>query len=153
MMSTLIRNMSQVMDCPAPEAGRSKERQEDSYGPVQVTDSPAPEAGWSGLSQDSLALKVEQASQHGSGVKNGPALETGRSAATKSPPNSSEGGLIEEFRDLGKLGQGFTSADRLDEIDIGDGKTPRSTFGNKALETDPRNEIIGLLKEYYDCFA
>jgi hypothetical protein len=41
----------------------------------------------------------------------------------------------------------------LEEIDIGDGKTPRPTFVNKTLETDPRNEMIGLLKEYSDCFA
>jgi hypothetical protein len=61
--------------------------------------------------------------------------------------------MIEEFRDLDKLGQGFTSADPLEEIDIGDGKTPRPTFVNKTLETDPRNEMIGLLKEYSDCFA
>jgi hypothetical protein len=100
----------------------------------------------------SSTLKAGQASQHGSGVVDGPALETGRSAATKRPPNSSEGGLIEEFRYLNKLGQGFTSADTLEEIDIGDGETSRPTFVNKTLETDPRNEMVGLLKEYSDCF-
>jgi hypothetical protein len=36
--------------------------------------------------------------------------------------------MIEEFRDLDKLGQGFTSADPLEEIDIRDGKTPRPTL-------------------------
>jgi hypothetical protein len=41
----------------------------------------------------------------------------------------------------------------LEEIDIGDGKTTRPTFVNKTLETDPRDEMIGLLKEYSDCFA
>jgi hypothetical protein len=41
----------------------------------------------------------------------------------------------------------------LEEINIRDGKTPRPTFVNKTLETDPRNEMIGLLKEYSDCFA
>jgi hypothetical protein len=61
--------------------------------------------------------------------------------------------MIEEFRDLDKLGQGFTAADPLEEIDTGDGKTPRPTFVNKTLETDPRNGMIGLLKEYSDCFA
>jgi hypothetical protein len=59
--------------------------------------------------------------------------------------------MIEEFRDLNKLGQGFTLADPLEEIDIGDGKTPRPNFVNKTLETDPRDEMIGLLKEYSDC--
>jgi hypothetical protein len=61
--------------------------------------------------------------------------------------------MIEEFRDLDKLGQGFTSTDPLEEINIGDGKTQRPTFVNKTLETDPRNEMIGLLKEYSNCFA
>jgi hypothetical protein len=41
----------------------------------------------------------------------------------------------------------------LEEIDIGDGKTLRPTFVNKTLETDPRDEMIGLLKEYSYCFA
>jgi hypothetical protein len=41
----------------------------------------------------------------------------------------------------------------LEEIDIGDGKTPRPTFVNQTLETDPRDEMIGLLKEYSNCFA
>jgi hypothetical protein len=40
----------------------------------------------------------------------------------------------------------------LEEIDIGDGKTPRPTFVNKTLETDPRDEMIGLSKEYVDCY-
>jgi hypothetical protein len=41
----------------------------------------------------------------------------------------------------------------LEEIDIGDGKTLRPTFVNETLETNPRDEMIGLLKEYSDCFA
>jgi hypothetical protein len=41
----------------------------------------------------------------------------------------------------------------LEEINIGDGKTPSSTFVNKTLENDPRDEMIGLSKEYTDCFA
>jgi hypothetical protein len=43
-------------------------------------------------------------------------------------PNSSEGGIIEEFMDLDKLGQGYTSVDPLEEIDIGDGKILRTTL-------------------------
>jgi hypothetical protein len=31
---------------------------------------------------------------------------------------------IEDLDDLGKLGQGFTSADRLEEVEIGDGTIP-----------------------------
>jgi hypothetical protein len=63
------------------------------------------------------------------------------------------GDIIEEFRDLDKLGHGFTSSDPLEEIDIRDGKTQRSTFVNKTLETDPRYEMLGLLEEYSDFFA
>jgi hypothetical protein len=63
------------------------------------------------------------------------------------------GDIIEKFRDLDKLGHGFTSADPLEEIDIGDGKTSRLTFVNKTLKNNPRNEMVGLSKEYSDCFA
>jgi hypothetical protein len=43
--------------------------------------------------------------------------------------------------------------DPLEEIDIGDGKTPRPILLNKTLEADPRDEMISLLKEYSDFFA
>ena len=61
--------------------------------------------------------------------------------------------VIEEFRDMDKLGQGFTSADPLEQGDIGNGIIPRPTFVNKTLKSDSRNKLIGLLKEYDDCFA
>jgi len=38
---------------------------------------------------------------------------------------------IEELDDMDKLGQGFTSADPLEEVDIGDGSIPRPTFVKK----------------------
>jgi hypothetical protein len=118
-----------------------------------VTDSSASKAGWSGLSQNSSDFKTEHLPQRKDSVTDNLALETGESAITQISSDSSVGDMIEEFRDLDKLGQGFTSADPLEEIDIGDGKTRRPTFVNKTLETDPRNEMIGLLKEYADCFA
>ena len=34
---------------------------------------------------------------------------------------------------MDKLGQGFTSADPLEKIDLGDGTFPRLTFVNKNL--------------------
>jgi hypothetical protein len=40
---------------------------------------------------------------------------------------------IEDFDEVEKLGQGFSSADPLEEIDIGDGITPRTTFVNKNM--------------------
>ena len=118
-----------------------------------ITDNSALKAGWSGLSQNSSDFKTEHLSQRKDSIMDDPVPETGKSAITQRSSDSSVGDMIEEFRDLDKLGQGFTSADPLEEIDIGDGKTPRPTFVNKTLETDSRNEMIGLLKEYSDCFA
>ena len=51
------------------------------------------------------------------------------------------------------MGQGFTSADPLEQVDIGDGSVPRPTFINQNLEADYKVELIALLKEYVDCFA
>jgi hypothetical protein len=53
----------------------------------------------------------------------------------------------------GKLGRGFMSADKLEEIDIGDGDKPRPTFISANLDSSFREELIKLLKEYKDCFA
>jgi hypothetical protein len=118
-----------------------------------VTDSLASKDGWSGLSQNSLVFKTEHLPRRKDSMTDDPVSKTGESTITKRSSDSSMGDMIKEFRDLNKLGHGFTSADPLEEIDIGDGKTPRPTFVNKTLETDPRNEMIGLLKEYSDCFA
>jgi hypothetical protein len=60
---------------------------------------------------------------------------------------------IEETEDLDKFGLGFTSADPLEEIDIGDGVTPTPTFVKKDLNIDDKASLIELLKEYVDCFA
>ena len=38
---------------------------------------------------------------------------------------------IKESEDMDKLGQGFTSADPLEKVDLGDGTIPRLTFVNK----------------------
>jgi hypothetical protein len=54
---------------------------------------------------------------------------------------------------MGKLRQGFTSVDPLEEVDIGDGAIPRLTFVNKNLDPTFKLELIKLLKEYADCFA
>ena len=60
---------------------------------------------------------------------------------------------IEEPDDMDKLGQGFTLADLLKEVDIGDGTVPRPTFVSRNLEADCKSELIVLVKEYVDCFA
>ena len=49
---------------------------------------------------------------------------------------------IEELDDMDKLGQGFTSADPLEEIDIGDGSIPRPTFVNANLRADHKAKLI-----------
>ena len=40
---------------------------------------------------------------------------------------------IKESEDMDKLGQGFTSADPLEKVDLGDGTISRPTFVNKNL--------------------
>jgi hypothetical protein len=52
-----------------------------------------------------------------------------------------------------KLGRGFMSADKLEEVDIGSGDKPRLTFISANLQSDFREELIKLLKEYKDFFA
>nr|ABA98732.1 retrotransposon protein, putative, unclassified [Oryza sativa Japonica Group] len=52
-----------------------------------------------------------------------------------------------------KQGQGFMSADDLEEIDIGPGDRPRPTFISKNLCAEFRTKLIELLKEFRDCFA
>jgi hypothetical protein len=58
-----------------------------------------------------------------------------------------------DLMDDGKLGYGFTSADELEEVDIGPGDKPRPTFISKKLNPELRESMILLLKEYVDCFA
>jgi hypothetical protein len=58
-----------------------------------------------------------------------------------------------DLRDDRKLGYGFTSADELEEVDIGPGDKPRPTFISKKLRPCLREPMKALLKEYADCFA
>ena len=60
---------------------------------------------------------------------------------------------IKESEDMDKLGQGFTSADSLEKVDLGDGTIPRPTFVNKNLSAEYKADLIKLFKEYIDCFA
>jgi len=61
--------------------------------------------------------------------------------------------IIKESEDTDKLGQGFTSADPLEKVDLGDGTIPRPTFVNNNLSVEFKADLIKLLKEYIDCFA
>jgi hypothetical protein len=58
-----------------------------------------------------------------------------------------------DLTDDGKLGYGLTSADELEEIDIGPRDKPRPTFVSKKLHPCLRELMIALLKEYADCFT
>jgi hypothetical protein len=60
---------------------------------------------------------------------------------------------IEDFDEVEKLGQGFSSVDPFEEIDIGDGITPTSTFENKNMSLKHKYAIIKLLRDYIDCFT
>ena len=61
---------------------------------------------------------------------------------------------IDDFNELDKLGQGFTSVNPLEKVDIGDGSVPRPTFINQNLEVDYKVKLIELLKKkYVDYFS
>ena len=53
----------------------------------------------------------------------------------------------------GKLGHGFTSADELEEVDIGSGDRPRPTYVSAKLDPEYKRELVDLLKEFKDYFA
>jgi hypothetical protein len=55
--------------------------------------------------------------------------------------------------DDGELGYGFTSADELEEVDIGPGDRPRPTFISKKFDSSLREPMIAILKEYSNYFA
>jgi hypothetical protein len=60
---------------------------------------------------------------------------------------------IEDFDKVEKLGQGFSSADPLDKLDIGNGITPRPTFVNKNMSLERKDTVIKLFRYYVDCFT
>jgi hypothetical protein len=62
-------------------------------------------------------------------------------------------GMVEDLDKLGKLGQGFSSMDDLEKVDIGDGVVPRPTYISAHPNTAKNQEIIDLLKAYTCCFA
>jgi hypothetical protein len=60
---------------------------------------------------------------------------------------------IEGFDEVEKLGQRFSSADPLEEIDIGHEITPRPTFVNKKMSLEHKDAIIKLFRDYVDYFT
>jgi hypothetical protein len=61
--------------------------------------------------------------------------------------------VVDDFSEVEKLGQGFTSADPLEDVDIVNGVVPRPTFVNKKLDANYNAKLMEILKEYVDCFA
>jgi len=53
----------------------------------------------------------------------------------------------------GKLGRGFMSTDKLEEINVGDAVKPRRMYISANLDQEYRSKLIDLLKEFKDCFA
>jgi hypothetical protein len=63
------------------------------------------------------------------------------------------GDLLEEVECEEKLGQGFASMDRLEEMDIGDGNVPQLTYVNANLTKEQKDKVRLLAHEFVDCFA
>jgi hypothetical protein len=61
--------------------------------------------------------------------------------------------ICSDLVDDGELGYGFTSADELEEVDIGPGDRPRPTFISKKFDPSLREPMIAILKEYSNYFA
>jgi len=53
----------------------------------------------------------------------------------------------------GKLGRGFMSIDKLEEINVGNADKSRPMYINANLNQEYRSKLIYLLKEFKDCFA
>jgi len=56
-------------------------------------------------------------------------------------------------REDGKLGHGFTSADLLEMVDLGDSSKSRPTYISANLDPEYKCKLISLLKEFRDYFA
>ena len=60
---------------------------------------------------------------------------------------------IKESEDMDKLCQGFTSADPLEKVDLGDGAISKPTFVNKNLSAKYKDDLDKLLKEIHRLFC
>jgi translation elongation factor EF-4 len=61
--------------------------------------------------------------------------------------------VVDDFDEVGKLGYMFSSVDKLEEVDLGDGVTHCPTYINTNLAPQRKEKIIGLLQEFIGCFA
>ena len=69
--------------------------------------------------------------------------EYDKAANLNDRPHSSS--ICSDLADGGKLGYGFTSADELEEVDIGPGDKSWPTFVSKKLDPSLREPMIALL--------
>jgi hypothetical protein len=63
------------------------------------------------------------------------------------------GEFVEDFDEVRKLGSGFISTNKLEEVDIGDGSVKRPTFVNANLKEEQKRQVHELLKEFIYCLA
>lgn len=61
--------------------------------------------------------------------------------------------VVEDFDDVGKLGQGFVSVDDLVEINIGQGIDNRPTYISARLHGTQKDSMCRTLREFADCFV
>jgi hypothetical protein len=61
--------------------------------------------------------------------------------------------VVEHFDEVGKLGQGFSIVDELEEGDLGEEGITRPTYVNVKLPSDKKAKVCSLLKEFVDCFT
>jgi hypothetical protein len=58
--------------------------------------------------------------------------------------------LVEDFDDVGKLGQGFLAMDNLQEDNLDEGNNMKRTYISPNLSQE---QMCFMLKEFMDCFA
>jgi hypothetical protein len=61
--------------------------------------------------------------------------------------------VVEDFDDMGRLGSGFLTSDKLEEVDIGSGSIRRPSFVNINLTRDQKRKMLVVLREFIECFA
>jgi hypothetical protein len=61
--------------------------------------------------------------------------------------------VVEDFDEVGKLGQEFVAVDDLEEVDVGDGTERRPTYVNANLSVAEKEEVHALLKQFIGCFT
>jgi hypothetical protein len=61
--------------------------------------------------------------------------------------------VVEESGQEGKLGQGFSSLDSLEEVDLCDGSVCKPTYVSTKLSREEKEKVCCLVKEFTDYFV